>query len=202
MKYGADDFTHELLATSNDRDELCRIEIEAINEHQTTNSEYGYNILLGGQGSLGGGRPLTDEEREYIRQCSLKQFANMTEEEKSDWQKKRDDGANTPENKARAKAFATQQMANAQRNKFNRTEHNWKKLEVFTIGDQTIVGSTEAGKHFGVSRQFLRNNANKIIIVSTRVKNWPVPPDCVKLDGLFLKVELATDKYGSFEDTL
>lgn len=49
MKYGWDNFEHIILFENLTQEEACEKEIELISKFQTTNSDYGYNIQLGGQ---------------------------------------------------------------------------------------------------------------------------------------------------------
>ena len=56
-KYGWDNFTHEILYNNLTRDEACRLEIQTISEYQANNSDYGYNLSLGGD--LGMTKPIS-----------------------------------------------------------------------------------------------------------------------------------------------
>lgn len=49
-KYGWDNFEHQILYTHLTKDEACEKERLLIKEYKTTNSKYGYNINLGGDG--------------------------------------------------------------------------------------------------------------------------------------------------------
>lgn len=49
LKYGWDNFTHEILHSGLDKTTACRIEIELIREGKYTDKRYGYNITNGGE---------------------------------------------------------------------------------------------------------------------------------------------------------
>lgn len=52
-KYGWDGFEHKILFQGLTRDEACKKEIQLISEYDTRNPEHGYNICVGGGGTLG-----------------------------------------------------------------------------------------------------------------------------------------------------
>lgn len=52
-KYGWENVIHELLYDNLSKEEAYKKEIELIEQHKTTNFEYGYNISKGGEGSNG-----------------------------------------------------------------------------------------------------------------------------------------------------
>lgn len=49
QKYGWDNFEHEIIFTQLSFDEACAKEKELINTYNSTNSDYGYNISVGGE---------------------------------------------------------------------------------------------------------------------------------------------------------
>lgn len=51
-KYGWDSFKHEILFTDLTKEEACKKEVELIKKHDSTNSQYGYNLLSGGECGL------------------------------------------------------------------------------------------------------------------------------------------------------
>lgn len=61
LKYGWDNFTHEILYTNLSPQEADEKEIELIKQYDTTNSEYGYNIAAGGNSNT-----LTLEQKQQI----------------------------------------------------------------------------------------------------------------------------------------
>ena len=61
-KQGWDNFKHEILYTSDSKDEICKKEIEMIETYKTNNLEFGYNCSSGGY--YGG--HLSDETKEKI----------------------------------------------------------------------------------------------------------------------------------------
>ena len=61
LKYGWDNFIHEILYTNLTKEEACKKEIELIKENRTQEKEYGYNILEGGNHAT-----MTDEIRAYM----------------------------------------------------------------------------------------------------------------------------------------
>ena len=48
QKYGWDNFTSEIVKDNLSKDEANKLEIELIEQHKTTDKQYGYNILDGG----------------------------------------------------------------------------------------------------------------------------------------------------------
>lgn len=48
MKYGWDNFSHDIVASGLTRDEAACMEMSLIKEYKTQNKDYGYNILEGG----------------------------------------------------------------------------------------------------------------------------------------------------------
>lgn len=87
VKYGWEDFSHEILYTNLSKSEAEQIEIRLIKKWELTNRSRGYNIE--GGGNLGkevseetkhklseaAKKQMTPEAREYLRQCTLRQFA-------------------------------------------------------------------------------------------------------------------------------
>lgn len=85
QKYGWDNFEHIVLYQGLTKEEACQKEIELIEEYQTQNREYGYNIMSGGsapnmpeeirlklsnslKGNQNGkGHPCSDEKKKKIR---------------------------------------------------------------------------------------------------------------------------------------
>ena len=52
-KYGWDGFDHIILYEGLTREEACEKEIQLISEYDTRNPEHGYNICVGGGGTVG-----------------------------------------------------------------------------------------------------------------------------------------------------
>ena len=52
VKYGWDNFTHEIVRASLTKEEACRAEVELIALYDSTNPAKGYNLSLGGEHSL------------------------------------------------------------------------------------------------------------------------------------------------------
>ena len=52
LKYGWDNFSHEIIVTNLTQDEANEIEKQLINEMNTTNPEYGYNLTYGGESNI------------------------------------------------------------------------------------------------------------------------------------------------------
>lgn len=86
-KYGWESFDHKILFTNLTADEASQKEKELIAKWNTADRRFGYNVQLGG---LKGARmsdstkkklseatkkQMTPEAREYLRQCTLRQFA-------------------------------------------------------------------------------------------------------------------------------
>jgi len=79
-KYGFDNFKVEVLDESIDPDELCRLEIAAIKEHDTFGRN-GYNLTLGGEGALG--TKLTDDRKLALVQARARRRSEKTPSELS-----------------------------------------------------------------------------------------------------------------------
>lgn len=87
LKYGWEEFSHEILYTDLSKHDAEQIEIRLIDKWNLTNREKGYNIE--GGGNLGKKvsnetkkkiseatkRQMTPQAREYLRQCTLRQLA-------------------------------------------------------------------------------------------------------------------------------
>lgn len=56
LKYGWDNFKHEILFSDLTKEEACQKEIELIKFHKSNNPNYGYNISTGGEGSNSGSK--------------------------------------------------------------------------------------------------------------------------------------------------
>ncbi|GEM_PF-2366541 len=74
QKYGADNFSIEVLVETEDREVVDQLEIFYIQQFDSTNHEKGYNLQIGGRDG-GGGRPIgilvSDETRKKLRQSHL-----------------------------------------------------------------------------------------------------------------------------------
>jgi group I intron endonuclease len=68
QKYGWDNFEHEILEEGLSYEDACRLEIELIHKHQSTNPEKGYNRSPGGDKTTLGYK-FSDEAREHISQA-------------------------------------------------------------------------------------------------------------------------------------
>lgn len=63
QKYGWDNFEHEILFENLTNEQANDLELKLIAEYNTTNSDFGYNIILGGKNA-----PRTKEQIELFRQ--------------------------------------------------------------------------------------------------------------------------------------
>lgn len=70
-KYGWDNFKHEILFEGLSKEEADKKEIELINKYNSTNSDFGYNISLGGGGTLGVKH--SDETKQKISNAKIGQ---------------------------------------------------------------------------------------------------------------------------------
>jgi group I intron endonuclease len=68
LKYGWDNFTHEVLFSGLSKEDACEKEIELIRFHKSNNEDYGYNISSGGEFPTTG-RKLSDEEKRKLSEC-------------------------------------------------------------------------------------------------------------------------------------
>lgn len=87
LKYGWEEFSHEILYTDLSKHDAEQIEIRLIDKWNLTNREKGYNIESGGnlgkkvsnetkkKLSEAAKRQMTPQAREYLRQCTLRQLA-------------------------------------------------------------------------------------------------------------------------------
>jgi group I intron endonuclease len=69
-KYGISNFIFEVIATCRNQDDANEIESILIEQYNSRNKEYGYNIKPGGNNS-----PQAEETKEKIRQATIKQIA-------------------------------------------------------------------------------------------------------------------------------
>lgn len=84
-KYGKDNFTFEVIDTSNDRKVLCELEKYYIKLYNSTNRKYGYNISSGGEDNKGTANPratLTEEEVINIRKLRFENIMTCKEAHK------------------------------------------------------------------------------------------------------------------------
>lgn len=63
-KHGWDSFKHEVLFSNLTKEEACKKEVELIKKHNSTNPQYGYNLLSGGECGLH-----SKETKEKIRKA-------------------------------------------------------------------------------------------------------------------------------------
>ena len=61
-KYGWDGFIHEIISDGLSEDEAKEQEVKLIREHRSSDSDYGYNITAGGDGTSGYKRPIEQRE--------------------------------------------------------------------------------------------------------------------------------------------
>ena len=80
-KYGADQFVFSHICDAFDFDAACDIETLLIKQHNTK-APCGYNITDGGDGVVG--VPMTEEQKQAIRQAYLKFVSGLTLEERSE----------------------------------------------------------------------------------------------------------------------
>lgn len=73
LKYGWDNFSHEILYTGMTREEACEKEIELIAKYNSNDRKYGYNITPGGD---------TLDEESIQKVASKKRGVKFTEEHK------------------------------------------------------------------------------------------------------------------------
>ena len=83
QKYGWSNIVHEIIADHLTRQQAKEIEIEHIENYHTTDSSFGYNITLGGEG--GSGRVMTSEQKAIIgeRMSLANKGKKMSEEQKA-----------------------------------------------------------------------------------------------------------------------
>lgn len=82
-KYGWDNFDHIVIKTGLTKDEACALEIQLINQYQTQDKEFGYNILSGGTA------PSIPEETRYKMSIAMKGNTNGAGHPCSDEKKKK-----------------------------------------------------------------------------------------------------------------
>lgn len=68
VKYGWDNITHEIIATNLTHKEACELEQQLVARYNTTNSKFGYNQTVGGDGTVGFSHknPHSDEWRKKV----------------------------------------------------------------------------------------------------------------------------------------
>lgn len=73
LKYGWDNFEHEILFTNLTKEEANRLEIETIKKYHSNIGKYGYNITEGGQTNT-----LTEDQKQKKRQLNYEMWENGT----------------------------------------------------------------------------------------------------------------------------
>lgn len=68
QKYGWENISHEILFENLSKEEACKKEIELIKEHNSTNSEFGYNNSSGGDASHKGSK-LNEEQKKRLSEA-------------------------------------------------------------------------------------------------------------------------------------
>ena len=81
VKYGWDNFKHEILFDGLSKEEAGKIESELILKHKSNNPEFGYNILAGGQLSRTG-IPCTDEHKQKTSHSLMGHWVSEETKEK------------------------------------------------------------------------------------------------------------------------
>ena len=74
QKYGWDNIKHEIVMHNLTEDEACKVETALIKELNTTNRDYGYNVLPGGKSM-----PITDRSKPVICLSTLEVFKSERE---------------------------------------------------------------------------------------------------------------------------
>lgn len=80
LKYGWDNFKHEIVQSGLTKEDACRLEIELIAAHNSTNAAFGYNHSTGGE-SGGAGLSLSDSAKQKLREAIVGR--KLTEEHKA-----------------------------------------------------------------------------------------------------------------------
>lgn len=143
LKYGWDNFEHEILHSNLSKEQACRIEIELIQKYNTQNRELGYNIMEGGtaptipmdvrekmskamMGNKNGlGKVCSEEKKEKIRQ------ANTGKKHSEEWRK----------NISKAKKGKTHKPISAEARKKIADAH--EKKEVYCPETNTVYESIQ-----------------------------------------------------------
>ena len=84
-KYGKNNFTFEVIDTSNDRKSLCELEKYYIKLYNSNDRKYGYNITSGGEDNKGTSNPratLTEDEVILIRKLRYENSLTCSEAHK------------------------------------------------------------------------------------------------------------------------
>lgn len=81
QKYGWENIEKKLIFSSDNQDEAFEKEKEIILKYHLTNTDYGYNLDIGGR-PHGAGDHLTDEGRKKISESTKKRWQNPDEREK------------------------------------------------------------------------------------------------------------------------
>ena len=76
-KYGWDNIEHIIIETNLSQDEACRLEIDLIKQYKTTDSNYGYNVSLGGDKTTLGYHH-TNETKIKMSQKAKERFLDKT----------------------------------------------------------------------------------------------------------------------------
>lgn len=140
LKYGWDNFSHEILFEGLTEDEAKAKEVELIAKWKTNNRAYGYNLTEGGEGTLGF-RNFSIEQRE--RRSEFMKNRIVSEETR-----KRMSAAR----KGKPSWNSGKTLDDAYKRKISENHGHSKKVTIDGIVFRNI---TEGAKHIGVTRKTL-----------------------------------------------
>lgn len=83
IKYGWDNFTHEILFSELTKEDACRIEVELIEKYNATNPKCGYNIYPGGSTGSSGVK-MSEIARRRISDTQKERWKKMHKISRSD----------------------------------------------------------------------------------------------------------------------
>lgn len=106
QKYGWENFSHEILAETEDILEANKLEQYYIELYQATNPDFGYNIALGGKNHLH-----SDQEKEHISQVMKEKWQDPAFKE---YMKQSHIGVNHNHSSKKVLCIETQEIYNSQ----------------------------------------------------------------------------------------
>lgn len=159
-KYGAENFSHEILAENLSKEQAEKLEMEYIKKYDSTNQKIGYNIELGGC-SRG-----KHSEQTKVKISMAQKGRKMPEEQKAKLRKPKNVKYTEEELKRRSEIMKGNKRTLGRKH----TSEELKKISEGNMGkhgkkvicsDGNIFNSaTDAAKHYGLQRHSVMNLCN------------------------------------------
>lgn len=138
-KYGWENIKHEILFKNLNRKDACKIEMELIALHDSTNKKKGYNISQGGEGTIGVKQTEESKLKNRIahlgRKASLETREKISKSNKGKHNRKRTDEQKRKISEATKKAMQDINLKNKLRILATKRKNNCKKVKCIETGE-------------------------------------------------------------------